>query len=204
MACTTQTNNNTISSRPLNPDASPFTSKLNAFGNSTPFPVQYPVLQGFPYYGNRTTFTYKVTYLPWPCPIIVRPVISDDHTTREYSKACSDDRLRRNGMNMMKSRTSTAGLSGSDVRHDLRPRSGPGKWVPKKRTAPEKSPSVSKGEKSTTVVESRPVIPFPSDFEELVRSGETTVMIKNIPNQFRSCFSLSRFNLFWYFHFIWE
>lgn len=58
------------------------------------------------------------------------------------------------------------------------------KWVPKVEKYELRNKEISSGDCVSNV------ITFPSDPQELERSGITTVMIKNIPNQFRFVFLL--------------
>lgn len=68
------------------------------------------------------------------------------------------------------------------------------RWLPVKRVrppsnkcrSPRKVKTATMGYASTSGNDLNTVIPFPVDDLELERAGTTTVMIKNIPNQFRS------------------
>lgn len=55
-------------------------------------------------------------------------------------------------------------------------------WVRKTKTKSLPAPERVRGVEEKC---QKSVIPFPSHLSELERKGQTTVMIKNIPNQFR-------------------
>lgn len=79
------------------------------------------------------------------------------------------------------------------------------KWVPKRNVGPPALKKINgnrgfpyskaKTMSSPEACPRRCIIPFPEDNLELERSNITTVMIKNIPNQFRSLLSLSLLSL---------
>lgn len=175
--CKTQTKT-TMSTKPLNPNANPFT-----FSRITPFPAQNQFM-GFPYNNcmYRPTFTYKVTYFPArPCPVLLGPAMIDARSDGDRNR--KEDQKRFTGsIGFRRGKV----LVGSNHR----PRSGgQGRWVPK-NSSPE-STDGKDGCAGGDQAVSCSVIPFPADLEELERSGKTTVMIKNIPNQFKYILSLS-------------
>lgn len=175
--CKTQTKT-TMSTKPLNPNANPFT-----FSRITPFPAQNQFM-GFPYNNcmYRPTFTYKVTYFPArPCPVLLGPAMIDARSDGDRNR--KEDQKRFTGsIGFRRGKV----LVGSNHR----PRSGgQGRWVPK-NASPE-STDGKDGCAGGDQAVSCSVIPFPADLEELERSGKTTVMIKNIPNQFKYILSLS-------------